>query len=115
LTPFAAAPQHHYLIRSVDPVEPPLDVPNAHYILARGPFTQTEDRALFESFSIDAVVAKNSGAEATYSKIAAARVLAIPVFMFRRPAVPACPCVASVAEAVAWLDHAVGLAVPRGV
>ena len=26
---FAAAPQHDYLIRSVDPVEPPLDVPHA--------------------------------------------------------------------------------------
>jgi precorrin-6A/cobalt-precorrin-6A reductase len=115
LTPFAAAPQHHYFIRSVDPVEPPLDVPHGHYILARGPFTECEDRAVLESFAIDAVVAKNSGGEATYSKIAAARVLGIPVFMFRRPAVPDCPCVATVPEAVAWLDHAVGLAVPRGV
>jgi precorrin-6A/cobalt-precorrin-6A reductase len=115
LTPFAAAPQHYYFIRSVDPVEPPLDVPQAHYILARGPFTQSEDRAVLESFSIDAVVAKNSGGEATYSKIAAARQLGIPVLLFRRPAVPDCPSVATVAEAVAWLDHAVGLAVPRGV
>jgi precorrin-6A/cobalt-precorrin-6A reductase len=115
LTPFCAAPQHHYFIRSVDPVEPPLDVPHAHYILARGPFTDSEDRAVLQSFCIDAVVAKNSGGEATYSKIAAARLLGIPVFMFRRPAVPECLSVATVAEAVAWLDHAVGLAVPRGV
>jgi hypothetical protein len=35
--------------------------------------------------------------------------------MFRRPALPDCPSVATIAEAVAWLDHAVGLAVPRGV
>ncbi len=28
---FAAAPQHNYLIRSVDPVEPPLNVPHAVY------------------------------------------------------------------------------------
>ena len=115
LTPFAAAPQHHYFIRSVDPVEPPLDVPHAHYILARGPFTQSDDRAVLESFCIDAVVAKNSGAQATYSKIAAARLLRIPVFMFRRPAAPECPSVATVAEAVAWLDHAVGLDIARGV
>jgi precorrin-6A/cobalt-precorrin-6A reductase len=115
LTPFAAAPQHRYFIRSVDPVEPPLDVPHAHYILARGPFAESEDRTLLESFSIDAMVAKNSGGEATYSKIAAARLLGIPILMFRRPAVPDCPSVATVAEAVAWLDHAVGLAVPRGV
>lgn len=115
LTAFAAAPQNYYFIRSVDPVEPPLDVPQAHYILARGPFAESEDRAMLESFSIDAVVAKNSGGEATYSKIAAARQLGIPVFMFRRPSLPDCPSVATVAEAVAWLDHAVGLAVPRGV
>jgi precorrin-6A/cobalt-precorrin-6A reductase len=115
LAPFASAPQHHYFIRSVDPVEPPLDVPHANYILARGPFTEGQDRALLESFSIDAVVAKNSGGEATYSKIAAARLLGIPVFMFRRPPVPECPSVGTVAEAVAWLDHAAGLAVPRGV
>ena len=115
VAPFASAPQHHYYIRSVDPVEPPLDVPHAHYILARGPFTESEDRALLESFSIDAVVAKNSGGEATYSKIAAARLLGIPVFMFSRPPVPECPSVGTVAEAVAWLDHAAGLAVPRGV
>ncbi len=67
------------------------------------------------SFCIDAVVAKNSGGEATYSKIAAARLLGIPVFMFSRPPVAQCPSVGTVAEAVAWLDHAAGLAVPRGV
>ena len=115
LTPFAAAPQHQYFIRSVDPVEPPLAVPRAHYILARGPFTESDDRALLESLCIDAIVAKNSGGGATYSKIAAARALRIPVLMFRRPAVADCPCVATVGEAVAWLDHAVSLAVPRGV
>jgi len=110
LVPFNSAPQHHYVVRSVDPVEPPLAAPNVHYILARGPFTENGDRALLESFAIDAVVAKNSGGEATYGKIAAARSLGIPVFMFKRPAVPEVPSVTTVAEAVAWLDHAVGLA-----
>ncbi|MFL6600064.1 MAG: cobalt-precorrin-6A reductase [Steroidobacteraceae bacterium] len=115
LSPFAAAPQHQYFIRSVDPVEPPLAVPHAHYILARGPFTESDDRALLESLCIDVIVAKNSGGRATYSKIEAARMLGIPILLFRRPAVADCPCVATVAEAVAWLDHAVSLAAPRGV
>jgi precorrin-6A/cobalt-precorrin-6A reductase len=114
LAPFSEAPHHFYVIRSVDPVEPPLDVPHAHYVLARGPFTADEDKALFGSFSINAVVAKNSGGEATYSKVLAARQLGIPVFMFKRPVIPDCPSVATVAAAVAWLDHAVGF-VPRGV
>jgi precorrin-6A/cobalt-precorrin-6A reductase len=116
LGPFNTMPQHFYVVRSVDPVDPPLDVPRAYYILARGPFTEDEDRAVFESFSIDAVIAKNSGGDATYSKIAAARALGIPVFMFKRPAPPDSPSVATVTEAVAWIDHEVlRLGIPRGV
>jgi precorrin-6A/cobalt-precorrin-6A reductase len=114
LQPFNKAPQHHYVVRSVDPVDPPLAVPDVHYILARGPFTACDDRAVLESFSIDAVVAKNSGGEATYSKIAAARSLGIPVFMFKRPTAPQCPSVATVTEAVSWIGHAV-LDLPRSV
>jgi precorrin-6A/cobalt-precorrin-6A reductase len=115
LEPFSQAPQHQYLIRSVDPVEPPLEAPNVHYYLARGPFTESDDRELLMRHSIDAVVAKNSGGSATYSKIAAARSLGIPVFLFRRPPAPDSPSVTSVASAVAWLDHALGREVPRGV
>jgi precorrin-6A/cobalt-precorrin-6A reductase len=115
LSPFCSAPQHHYFIRSVDPVDPPLDVPHADYILARGPFTEAADHAVLESNSINAIVAKNSGGDATYSKIAAARSLGIPVFMFKRPLVPDCPSVATVSEAVSWLYQATGLEVPRGV
>jgi len=115
LRPFCKAPQHHYFIRSVDPVDPPLDVPHASYILARGPFTEAADQALLASNTINAIVAKNSGGTATYSKLAAARTLGIPVFMFKRPPVPDCPAVATVAEAVEWLHQAAGLDVPRGV
>ena len=88
LQPFAAAPQHDYLIRSVDPVDPPLAVPHATYIAARGPFTETDDRALLERHKIDVVVAKNSGGDATYGKIAASRALGLPVVMLTRPALP---------------------------
>ena len=43
---FAQAPQHFYLVRSVDPVDPPLAVPHAAYVTGRGPFTEAEDRAI---------------------------------------------------------------------
>src|SRR5215470_3298984 len=89
LAPFAAAPQHHYLVRSVDPVDPPLEVPHAVYVTGRGPFAEAEDRALLERHGIDLIVAKNSGGAATYGKIAAARALHLPVIMLRRPALPA--------------------------
>jgi precorrin-6A/cobalt-precorrin-6A reductase len=112
---FASAPQHHYLIRSVDPVDPPLAVPHARYILARGPFEEEQERALLHAHAIDVVVAKNSGGTATYGKVAAARALGIPVILLRRP--PELPVlrVASVGEAMAWLDHVLKVPTDRGV
>jgi precorrin-6A/cobalt-precorrin-6A reductase len=106
IAPFVAAPQHHYLVRSVDPVEPPLRVPHASYVIGRGPFAQADDRALLAAHRIEIVVCKNSGGDATYGKIAAARALGIGVVMLRRPALPAVPAVETVADAVAWIDHA---------
>lgn len=106
LAPFAAAPWHHYLVRSVDPVDPPLAVPHAIYVTGRGPFDEADDRALLEEHHIEAVVAKNSGGTATYGKIAAARALGLPVIMPRRPVLPQVPAVEVVEEVVAWVDHA---------
>ena len=115
LQPFTAAPQHDYLIRSVDPVDPPLGVPHATYITARGPFTEAEDRALLERHKIELIIAKNSGGDATYGKIAAARTLRLPVIMLQRPVLPGVPSVETVEEVVAWLDHALTLSTARGV
>jgi precorrin-6A/cobalt-precorrin-6A reductase len=115
LQPFTAAPQHAYLIRSVDPVDPPLGVPHAAYIAARGPFSEAGDRALLERHAIEMIVAKNSGGAATYGKIAAARALQLPVVMLKRPALPDVPSVATVDEVLTWLDHALTFSTARGV
>ena len=115
LRPFEAAPQHVYLVRSVDPVDPPLAVPHAIYVTARGPFSEEEDRALLERHRIDVIVAKNSGGDATYGKIAAARALHLPVIMLKRPALPQVESVTSVEDALAWLDHATTFSTARGV
>jgi precorrin-6A/cobalt-precorrin-6A reductase len=115
LRPFEAAPQHVYLVRSVDPVDPPLAVPHAIYVSARGPFSEAEDRALLERHRIDAIVAKNSGGVATYGKIAAARALHLPVIMLQRPALPEAESVATIEDALAWLDHAMTFSAARGV
>jgi len=111
---FASAPQHHYLIRSVDPVEPPLAVPNARYIIARGPFEEDQERALLLAHAIDVIVAKNSGGRATYGKIVAARQLGIPVLLLRRPPELEVPAVATVSAAIAWLDHVLKVPTDRG-
>lgn len=102
---FEAAPQHHYLIRSVDTVEPKLAVPDANYLLARGPFREIEERALLEKHHIEIVVSKNSGGEATYGKIAAARTLGIEVVMVRRPDLPDVPSAETVEALAALIDQ----------
>ena len=115
LTAFATAPQHHYLIRSVDAVDPSLPVPHAAYITARGPFREADDQALMTAYAIDAVIAKNSGGSAAYGKIAAARALGIDVILVRRPPAPPAPFVTTIADALAWLDHRLTSAAARGV
>ncbi|PBC12463.1 cobalt-precorrin-6A reductase [Mesorhizobium sp. WSM3859] len=112
---FEAAPQHRYLIRSVDPVEPKLAVPDALYLLARGPFPEVDERALLKKYRIDAVVSKNSGGEATYGKIAAARALGIEVIVIRRPALPKVPSAETVDALAAKVDHLFDPVAERGV
>ena len=112
---FETAPQHRYLIRSVDPVEPKLVVPDALYLLARGPFPEADERALLKKYVIDAVVSKNSGGEATYGKIAAARALGIEVVMIRRPALPDVPSAETVDALAAKVDHLFDPVAERGV
>jgi len=58
-------------------------------MLERGPFDETEELQLMRVRRIDLVIAKNSGGDATYGKITAARNLKIPVILQRRPALPA--------------------------
>jgi precorrin-6A/cobalt-precorrin-6A reductase len=115
LAPFAGAPQHRYLVRSVDPIDPPLPLPRVTYVTARGPFSEAEDRALMHAHAIEIVISKNSGGSAAYGKIAAARALGIEVIMLRRPPAAEGPAVESVDAALAWLDHALTSAAARGV
>nr|WP_029006268.1 cobalt-precorrin-6A reductase [Azorhizobium doebereinerae] len=101
---FEAAPWHAYLVRSVDPVEPPLAVPYADYVVARGPFTAEGDLELLRGHRIAVIVAKNSGGPATYGKMEAARALGLEVILLRRPAVPQVPAVETVEEVAHWLE-----------
>jgi precorrin-6A/cobalt-precorrin-6A reductase len=115
LKPFRDAPQHYYLVRSVDPVDPPLPLPHVGYVTGRGPFSEADDRELMVEHCIDVVVAKNSGGTATYGKIAAARMLGVDVVILCRPPAPACAAVATIEDVIAWLDHALTSAAARGV
>jgi precorrin-6A/cobalt-precorrin-6A reductase len=85
LPAFEAAPQHFYLIRSIDMPEPAPRLPHHRIILARGPFALDDERHLLEQEKIDIVVTKNSGGDATYAKIEAARTLGLSVILIRQP------------------------------
>ncbi|WP_137391312.1 cobalt-precorrin-6A reductase [Rhodoligotrophos defluvii] len=111
------APQHHYLIRSVDPPPPETLPPRATVLLSRGPFEVDAERALLREHQIEVVVTKNAGGEATRAKLDAARALGLPVIMVERPPKPRADVeVASAAEAYAWLAaHVTGSLTERGV
>jgi precorrin-6A/cobalt-precorrin-6A reductase len=115
IVPFGAAPQHRYLIRSVDAIKPRLPVPFASYLLDRGPFSEDAERELMLSYAINVIVAKNSGGEATYAKIVAARSLGVPVLMLRRPPAVDVPAVETVDAVLEWLSHVLEAAKLRGV
>jgi precorrin-6A/cobalt-precorrin-6A reductase len=100
---FRAAPQHHYLLRSIDPPDAADLPPECEVILARGPFPVEDEIALMRRYGIDMVVSKNSGSVATYAKIEAARHLGLTVIMIGREA-PAGEGIASVEAVMARLE-----------
>ncbi len=85
LAAFRAAPQHHYVIRCIDPPDPSLLPPHAELLLARGPFALAAEAALLANRHIARLVSKNSGGDATGAKLAACRNAGIPVVMIDRP------------------------------
>lgn len=109
---FADAPQHRYVIRSVDPIIPPPPLPYATCLTARGPFTLEDEARLLDAHRIEAIICKNSGGTASFGKLRAARARGLPVLMLQRPAPPEAPQVTDVATALDWLSHALNL---RGV
>ncbi len=105
LVPFLAAPQHDYLVRSVEAPEPGSLPPRVRCIAARGPFTLEAEVALLREERVEVVVTKNSGGAAVAAKLEAARMLGVPVVLVARPAPPEPPVVEDVAGVLAWLHQ----------
>lgn len=102
---FATAPQHHYIARLIEPPQQAELPTNLVLLRQRGPFDLEAERRLLVGERIEVIVSKNSGGDATYPKIAAARALALPVVMIARPVKPTGHVVTSGEEAVEWLAH----------
>lgn len=110
LAAFAGRPQHHYLLRLVDPPDA-LPLPRAETIVARGPFTLAEDLDLLRRHVIQWIVAKNAGGEGARAKLDAARELGLPVVLIDRPAIPPRPRVETPEAVLGWLAHPADLGV----
>ncbi len=113
LDAFAARPQHHYLLRLVDPPTHPLPLPQAEAVIARGPFDVAGDTALLRAHRIGLIVAKNAGGTGARAKLEAARALDLPVVMIDRPPLPEGTILSRMEEVLHWLDHPTGA--ERGV
>jgi precorrin-6A/cobalt-precorrin-6A reductase len=101
--PAFAASDAFFLIRCVDPPDPPL--PRDHELLLdRGPYTVAGELSLIDRHRLDLVITKDSGGALTVAKLDAARERGLPVIVVRRPPSPAgVEAVATVAAAQAWV------------
>ncbi|AFY47720.1 precorrin-6x reductase [Nostoc sp. PCC 7524] len=103
LAAFADLKDIWFLMRMIDPPGADALVPPGVILCDRGPFSLENEREIFIQHHIDAIVSKNSGGNATYAKIVAARELGVPVVMIQRPPTPPGEQVADVEGAVTWL------------
>jgi len=90
LAAFDGIADKYFLVRSIEAVDFAPAGSNVDFIQDRGPFTLDDEVRLMSFHKIDLLVSKNSGGDATYAKIAAARHLKIPVLMIHRPQLPDC-------------------------
>jgi precorrin-6A/cobalt-precorrin-6A reductase len=105
LAAFAALQDLWFLMRMIDPPLPETPMPPGLLVLERGPFTLEDERQLLTTHAIEAIVSKNSGGDATYAKLIAARERGLPVVMIQRPPMPAGKQVADVEQALAWVEN----------
>jgi len=105
---FASLRGVELVVRLVERPETPIPLSGAKILTGRGPFSLDAERALLAGYGIDVIVSKNSGGDATYAKIAAAREMGLPVILVERPALPDVERAADVEATLAWIEARLG-------
>jgi precorrin-6A/cobalt-precorrin-6A reductase len=103
LAAFKNAPQHDYVIRTIDPPEAGDLPPQNRILLARGPFSLEAETALMAEERIAVLVTKNSGGAASAPKLAAARRLGLPVIMVEPPHRPDATAFHALEDILGWI------------
>jgi precorrin-6A/cobalt-precorrin-6A reductase len=101
LPAFASVHDAWFLVRCVEPPEPPLP-PRHELLLDRGPYTVDGELALVDEHRVELLITKDSGGAHTEAKLEAARRRRLPVIVVRRPPRPDVSCVSNVEDALAW-------------
>lgn len=102
--PFEAVPGKRWVVRSIEPPDPPPAFADWTLVQARGPFETADEIALLREHAIEALVTKNSGGGMVEAKLEAARQFALPVVMVERPRLPSVEAAFSEPEGVIeWL------------
>ncbi len=105
LAAFAHLTKLWFLMRMIDPPVVGTPIPPGKVLLARAPFSVEQERSWMQDYAIEAIVSKNSGGDATVSKLIAARELKRPVVMVQRPTMPAGDRVSEVKAALLWIHQ----------
>lgn len=105
LSTFAHLKDIWFLMRMIDPPTSDRLIPKGEILLAKGIFAVAEEIELLKKYQIQAIVSKNSGGEATYAKIIAARELRLPVVMVKRPIIPESDRFTDIESVLQWLNN----------
>jgi precorrin-6A/cobalt-precorrin-6A reductase len=108
LRAFAHVSECWFLVRCVEPPDPPLP-PSHEVLLDRGPYTLEGELELIQRHRIDVLVTKDSGGQMTQAKLDAARMRGVSVVVVDRPARPDVETVTTVEQAISWTRAAAGM------
>ena len=90
-------------LRVIDRPQGAFPLAQGRWITARPPFTEAEERALFETYRIDTLVGRNSGGATGQEKFDGAQALGLDVIVVARPELPQADRAQTIEEAMAWL------------
>ena len=111
LAPFLARADVRFTARMIEASDMPL--PGIAIVRARPSADPDKEAGFLRARGITHLVSRNAGGPGAYAKIAAARMLGLPVVMVARPPAPPPPHAGSVGAVMAWLASSHPPSCPR--